>query len=695
MKVFMGKFLLLTIPFLRSNVKFYPVSYVASIIKGAGWDCDYIDLNRETFYKSPKSVRSLWDTNIGKIHKEVLSGAKDTFTEILSGVGLNQYTMVGVSLYPSCQSFTKPFLLALRELNYTGVTNFGGPDCFPTNHGHHYFDGDVYPDFIFQGESEVVLPLFLKEFEKNQDYRTELPGFMYKADDGTIKDTGKPTSPKASDFDIVADHSIYGPGYAPLLSTFTSRGCINKCSFCSEWGNFNPLRQRNSVTVAKELALQKKYIDNPKDFWLLDSNFNTSRRHVVDFCNALIDEKVNLSWKTMGCFRIDLDIEVLELMKKSGFAEMMIGFESASQVVLDYMGKNYDSNYAQEVIARFNRVGIDVRLPVMNGFPGECTSDFLTTCAFILRYADAARVHFSYSNICVVFDNTRTYDYPADFCLQEVKLFGQDWMQCDGMNIIEVRQVRRAFAMHLIKKAVSKNFDANSLLETIDFNIPEVAVELAGIIHYLAVANGQVEEASGFINDISDRAKSLRDSLDDCGRLDFLSSRIPGLPLSSWLLADKQGKIRQEILDYIYLAFERLGKSIDKTVFIDCKRFKLSLYDEMGKHIDDSEVQCDVESVRLTEYDKGQFYIVEGKAWDHRTDNPVSMVLANVGSNVIEFHYGLPSSDRHVVENLSCLAGFWGKVKKSYLGGKSEVVLTIVCNDGHYIKKQLPLTVKN
>jgi anaerobic magnesium-protoporphyrin IX monomethyl ester cyclase len=168
----------------------------------------------------------------------------------------------------------------------------------------------VVPDIILQRESEVILQEFLKEFEATGSYRTSLPGFVYKNSQGEIIDTGEPNKPKRKHLDIVANGSIYGDDYSPLIGTFTSRGCINKCTFCSEWLTGKPLRKRSAESVVKEIVSLKGRTPNSKDVWLLDSNFNTSKQHVVDFCETMIEKRINLSWKAMGCFRVDLDTEI-------------------------------------------------------------------------------------------------------------------------------------------------------------------------------------------------------------------------------------------------------------------------------------------------------------------------------------------------------------------------------------------------
>ncbi len=677
----MKKFLLATVPFLRSNLRFYAVSYVAAIVKSAGWECDYIDLNRKTFNFFSDPIKSLWDSNHAKIQTEVLSHAKTIFIKELSNIDLNQYSIIGVSLYVNSQKFAEPFLQALKEVDYSGVTMYGGPDCFPYNHGRRYFNGDINPDLIFQNEAEIALPQFLKEFEVCRNRIPKVPGFLYKQDDGSIQSTGELGKPKSSDFNVIADYSIFESGYTSSMATFTSKGCINRCTFCSAWIQFAPLRQRDPLIVVEELKRQKRFISNSKVVWLRDSNFNTSQKHVVKFCRAMIDEEVNLQWWTMACFRVTFEKETISLMRKAGMAGMMLGLESASQVVLDFMGKHFDINHAQEAIAQYTHAGIIIRLPILNGFPGECTSDFLTTCAFILRYTGLEKVEFTYSNVCAVLDNSIIHDYPDDFCLEKARLHPQLWTQRNGMNIYPVRRVRMAFTMYLIQIAVLGSFDAEDHLESIDFNIPAVAVELARIIYYLGIATDKVEQSRSFFSEVCEHSPEL-DNLDVAdSRFNVLYQQIPGLSLTSWLTADKRGLTHSKIVKFIFASFMRLGEAIDKTKFIDCKKFKASFYQKKTKQIHSSVAQFSINAIKNTEYDSGKFFIVEGTAWDKRTNEPVSMVWAEDGENVIEFHYGIPDNQREETDPLY-LTGFWGKIKKSNLDVHGSVAIVLAFHDG-------------
>jgi hypothetical protein len=368
---------------------------------------------------------------------------------------------------------------------------------------------------------------------------------------------------------------------------------------------------------------------------------------------------------------------------------MMIGFESASQVVLDYMGKNYDPNYAQVIMSRFNNAGIDVRLPVMNGFPGESTSDFLVTCAFVLRYMDSEGVNFSYSAICIVYEGTIICEYPRDFCIKETQLIGDCWQQCDEMNTFPVRQLRRSLVMHCMKRAI-KDFDADKLILSLDFNKPEVAIELLRLVYLLGMANNRLSHAQRFVESISSDWPSAGFKMEDKSKYRMLCQRAPGFEVAAWLAADKNCESKKVIIRHIYSELDALRESLDKTSHIDCHAFKNRLYPSKAEDADSWRSPFGMLSIRLTEYDSGQFVILEGIAWDGRNNVPVSTMWAKAGDRIVDFHYGMKNKKTDSSSGLLNIR-FWGKIKKSYIGKVIYVIVQIV--DGKCFRHKVLLDI--
>ena len=687
-------FLLLNIPVMRSRLRYYPAAYVAGVIKSCNWHVDYIDLNEKVYESAPERVQELWDNahTVKTTLNEIIAIAADVFYDALSGIELNKYLVIGVSLYSSCRDFTTPLIKTLRSLNYEGIILFGGVDCFLVNNGKEYLNSSYAPTAVSHGEAEEFLPKFLNAILNDKNSFPNVPGLLYKNESGTIINTGFPPKVKLNECDIIADYSIYNGNYIETLNTFTSRGCINKCTFCSEWGNFRPLRYRSPETVIKEIKSIKKYLsDDCKDLWLLESNFNTSKKYVRAFAQALINNSIDIKWQTMGCFRVELEDELLALLAKSGLITMMIGMESASQVVIDYMRKEFDINNAQKQLLRFKNAGINITLPIMNGFPGESASDFMISNAFILRYINAQSVSFCYTNFCIILANSPLYDYPNEFGIVSAKKSNEhrisdnywNWASFDGLNVFNVRLLRMAINGYLITDINSDDSDPSKFFHRVNINDPHVAVELAKIIYLLGIAVKDSMGAKDFIFHISKNAPRLHSVSCIKSRLDFLSGTIPGLSLNDWIYADKKDDILRLILDHLFNNYRKLKCILDTQIYTDLNVFKAQLYLRPENMQISGNVSFQIIKTSLSEHDHGQFIILEGFAWDSKNNVPACAIYAETASHVIDFLYGIENPGYSNEDSLY-YTGFWGKVKRSYFKEEKMFKIFILFSDGSH-----------
>lgn len=84
------------------------------------------------------------------------------------------------------------------------------------------------------------------------------------------------------------------------------------------------------------------YEYNVREIHIEDDNFTLKKDFVIDFCNSLIKEKLDISWACPNGVRLDtLDLDLLKIMKRSGCYSFAVGIESGSERVLRHMKKSY------------------------------------------------------------------------------------------------------------------------------------------------------------------------------------------------------------------------------------------------------------------------------------------------------------------------------------------------------------------
>ncbi len=160
-----------------------------------------------------------------------------------------------------------------------------------------------------------------------------------------------------------------------------SRGCTDKCEFCSEqvfWRRFRPDAPDHAVEHIKEL--QRDY---GIDFIIFaDSLLNGVPKRLVEFAERLLHERVEISWA--GFMRAQMDPETARLIARAGCHDVFVGIESFSDETLDLMKKRRTKAQNVEAVEAFLGAGIGITAGFVPGFPGDSREAFLRS-AMVLR----------------------------------------------------------------------------------------------------------------------------------------------------------------------------------------------------------------------------------------------------------------------------------------------------------------------
>jgi hypothetical protein len=160
-----------------------------------------------------------------------------------------------------------------------------------------------------------------------------------------------------------------------------SRGCTDKCEFCSEWvfwRRFRPDAPEHAVEKIKEL--QRDYGANFIIF--SDSLLNGVPKRLVDFAEQLLREQVDIRWG--GFMRAQMDSKTAQLLARAGCNDVFVGIESFSDETLELMNKRRTKAQNIEAIEAFLGNGIGVTAGFVPGFPGDSREAF-TRSAMVLR----------------------------------------------------------------------------------------------------------------------------------------------------------------------------------------------------------------------------------------------------------------------------------------------------------------------
>ena len=169
----------------------------------------------------------------------------------------------------------------------------------------------------------------------------------------------------------------------PVAPIITSRGCPYKCTYCqASLISGKRMRYRPVSLVVEEIRyLQEKF--EVKEFQIIDDNFTLNRKYVMDFCNAIIKDHIDITWTCPNGVRLDtLNDEMIEVMKSSGCYIISAGIESGSDRILKYVKKHETTDIMMNSVRMIQKHGIDVVGFFILGFPTETAKEMQQTIRF-------------------------------------------------------------------------------------------------------------------------------------------------------------------------------------------------------------------------------------------------------------------------------------------------------------------------
>ncbi|MBP6866667.1 B12-binding domain-containing radical SAM protein [Candidatus Shapirobacteria bacterium] len=180
--------------------------------------------------------------------------------------------------------------------------------------------------------------------------------------------------------DSLLDVKSYRPIDLGLM--MTARGCPYNCTFCGLspiWGH--RVRSHSLKRIISEIKLRILNY-NVDYFSFRNGTFTVNRNWVIDFCNELIANSINIQWECLTRVNV-IDEELIEKMIKAGCVTIRIGVESGSPKILEYMGKDITLDQVRKAARILNNSGIFWSAYFMLGVPQETLDTMDETFRFM------------------------------------------------------------------------------------------------------------------------------------------------------------------------------------------------------------------------------------------------------------------------------------------------------------------------
>lgn len=318
-------------------------------------------------------------------------------------------TVIGISLLCSgFSSIAKETITALRALKIPIIVGGVAVTISPEDYMHE-------EDFVCIGEGEYVF-LELMDNLKNRILNKKI----YEADKLVdVNDLPHPFLPDKSRVFYLDNDKFEEIENFPIYSTFTSRGCPYKCSYCCN-NVFHRLyknkgswvRRRKVDDVIEELEIIKK--NNPKLAFIKfqDDIFFIDVGWLEEFSKKY-KEKIGLPFYANGHFQFCKNEKAISLFKNAGGYVVTLGIQSGSEKTRKeiFNRHNYSNEDVVKVSQLLRKYDISAKYDLIVDNPFETKKDKEETLNLLFRLKRPFRL---YIHSLIYFPRTELAEYALE-----------------------------------------------------------------------------------------------------------------------------------------------------------------------------------------------------------------------------------------------------------------------------------------
>ncbi len=278
----------------------------------------------------------------------------------------------------------------------------------------------------------------------------DIRGLLYRQWD-TVRWSGERES--AADLDVYSFTRYNGfdmASYSRQIPISSSRGCPFQCTFCPNKVLGQRYREKSVVRFVDEIEFwcRRGY----KQFAIDDDNFTLNNKRVYAICDEI--ERRNLKGLLLRCsngIRADrVDRALLARMKSVGVREVGFGVDGGNNRVLKLLKKGEKIETIEQAISDACELGLDVKLFIIVGTPGETESDIEDSIRLARRYP-VARVNFTNA---IPYPGTEMYEYVEanNLFLVPPKVYLNSVAEERGVPVFETPELSRDARVRMLKR---------------------------------------------------------------------------------------------------------------------------------------------------------------------------------------------------------------------------------------------------
>ncbi|MCE5327944.1 MAG: B12-binding domain-containing radical SAM protein [Planctomycetaceae bacterium] len=272
-------------------------------------------------------------------------------------------------------------------------------------------------DYLIVGEAEIPLPQFIDALRHGRSL-DGIKSLAFRRNGQVVLDATRQYVGDIDEIPWAARHLIDNTLYSNIMTrkrNFTAmlstRGCPYRCAFCDQ--KTPKYRTRGPRSFVDEVVFNYRR-HGIREFDVYDSTFTANRKRVMEICDLLAREKLDISWTVRS--RVDsVTREMLEALKRAGCHTLMYGIESSDREILKAMNKDISPERVREMVSYSHKLGFNVLGFFLFGFPGETARTIEDTIDFSLTLA----LDYAQFTVLVPFPDTQVYDYYRQHGLED------------------------------------------------------------------------------------------------------------------------------------------------------------------------------------------------------------------------------------------------------------------------------------
>jgi radical SAM superfamily enzyme YgiQ (UPF0313 family) len=240
-------------------------------------------------------------------------------------------------------------------------------------------------DFCIAGECEETLSELVKELSNSKPRLNQVKGLAYRENGKIVVNAYRPliqdlnTLPMPA-YDLFPMDKYVGHTYWKNYSEmWNSRGCPAACTFCYEWGQYDPrgnqdlknYRYRSGKKVVDEMEILYNN-HGTRVVVMMDDTYNVYRKRVEETIEESLRRNLQMKWMPLGRAPYFIrDIDLFKDLRKAGCFMCLVGLEVADDEELKKIKKGITVEQVKETVAKLREAGIATVLTWMMGFEDD------------------------------------------------------------------------------------------------------------------------------------------------------------------------------------------------------------------------------------------------------------------------------------------------------------------------------------